>query len=93
MDQDRKKAHRNKNCSIDDSQGRPESWVHTLGGLRRLAVDPRQDPASLHLWTSSGGCRDRLSSGHTPYVRVVHDQNRSVGEQVVLMQQSKALVF
>ena len=68
-----KRHTKTKKCSIVDTEGRPENWVLTLGGPRRLAVDPRPDPASLHLWASSGGCRDRLSSRHTPYVRIVQE--------------------
>ena len=30
---------------IVDIQVRAESWVHPLGGLRRIAMDSRQDPA------------------------------------------------
>ena len=37
-----------------------ESWARPLGGPRRVAVGPRQEPTPLHLWTTSGGCRDRL---------------------------------
>ena len=70
------KAQKLKSCWIVDTQVRAESWVLPLGGLRRVAVDPRQDPASLHFWTSSGGCRDQLTSGHTPSVWIALDYNR-----------------
>ena len=60
------KAHRkHTNCSTVDNQIRAESWVHPLGGLRRLAVYPRHDPASLHV---SGDCCDQLTSEHTSFV-------------------------
>ena len=39
-------------------------WVDLVD----LQLNPRQDPASLHLWTSSAGCRDRHTSGRTPSV-------------------------
>ena len=70
-----------------------ESSARPLGGLRRVAVGPRQEPAPLHLWTTSVGYRDRLVSRHTPAVWFAHALNRSLGEQVVLTQQSKALMF
>ena len=70
------KAQKLKSCWIVDTQVRAESWVLPLGGLRRVAVDPRQDPASLHFWTSSGGCRDQLTSGQTPSVWIALDYNR-----------------
>ena len=46
---------------------RVDSWVHPQGRPRQLLVCPQQDTASLRLWTSSGGCYDRITLRHNSF--------------------------
>ena len=70
------RGQRHRMGAGDDCVQKPsvcaESWAHPLGGPGRVAVGPRQEPTPLHLWTTSGGCRDRLVSRHTPAVWFAH---------------------
>ena len=67
---------------LDCRHSRPcREWVHLLGDPAELRSTHEQDPAPLHLWTWSGGGRDRLSSVRTPpsvlqMIKLVHWESK-----------------